>query len=68
MKNYLHDSPKKWPIRAVLSIKSVPNYYDNKGHAVEATLDCGHQCILTGTAIETREVRCKVCGEEEKEK
>jgi len=53
-----------WPERMIERIEEVPNTFDDYGSAATFTLECGHQCTLTGHARFDRVfIRCKACAE-----
>lgn len=66
MKNYLHDpATGQFPLRSITAVEVVPNIHDDCGLAVRATLDCGHRCILTGSAIsdvDAERIPCQPCA------
>jgi len=62
MHNYFQES-HGWPRRKIITLRQVRNEVDPYGFAAIATLECGHECMLTGTAVHSVDVECKPCGE-----
>lgn len=53
-----------YPERLVISKEEILNTFDNLGTAVKAILECGHECILTGSMVQDSYVDCAPCQAE----